>query len=79
MTEKIIHNIRISYDETDERVIDFVKYLKAEERKEELKSYYEKAHNQGENGLVYLNDKFGNEFSFECTGNHICSLKLRGM
>lgn len=78
MSDTIIHNIRISYDESHERVIDFVKYLKDEKRKEELKSYYNEARHS-ENNKIYLNDKFGNEFTLECTGEHKCDLRLRGM
>ena len=78
MSDAIIHNIRISYDETDDRVRNFVKYLKNEDRKEEVKSYYESARNAGSDGQIYLSDKFGNEFSLECSGEHICHLNLRG-
>ncbi|MEI8270470.1 MAG: hypothetical protein WCG45_03810 [bacterium] len=78
MSDIIIHNIRISYDETDERVRNFVKYLKSEDRKEELRSYYNKARNEEGDGQIYLSDKSGNEFNLECTGEHICHLNLRG-
>jgi len=78
MSDTIIHNIRISYDESHERVIDFVKYLKDEKRKEELKAYYTEARHS-ENNKIHLNDKFGNEFTLECTAEHKCDLRLRGM
>ncbi len=73
-----MHNIRVSYDESHERVRDFVKYLQASERKEELKAYYEEAKRSSDR-KIHLNDKFGNEFTLECTGEHICNLRLRGM
>ncbi|MEK7572596.1 MAG: hypothetical protein AAB493_01935 [Patescibacteria group bacterium] len=78
MSDTTIHNIHISYDESHERVKDFVKYLKAEERKEEMKAYYEEAIHSEDN-KIHLNDKLGNEFTLECTNEHRCNLKLRGM
>ena len=78
MSDTTIHNIHISYDESHGRVRDFVKYLKAEERKEEMKAYYEEACHSEDN-KIHLNDKLGNEFTLECSDEHRCSLKLRGM
>ncbi len=79
MSDITIHNIHISYDETDDRVRDFVKYLKGEGRREEFRAYYEKARSSGKDGQIYLSDQFSNEFSLECMGEHICRLGLRGM
>jgi hypothetical protein len=79
MTDTIIHNIRISYDEEHERVRDFIEYLKNDKRKEELRAYYEEARHRGQDNKIHLNDKFGNEFTLECHGEHLCSLRLRGM
>ena len=79
MSDIIIHNIRISYDESHERVRNFVKYLQNSERKEEIKAYYEEARHHSKDNKIHLNDKFGNEFTLECNGEHICYLRLRGM
>jgi hypothetical protein len=78
MSDIIIHNIHISYDESHGRVRDFVKYLQDEKRKEELRAYYEEAKHNKDN-KIHLNDKFGNEFTLERTGEHNCLLRLRGM
>ena len=78
MSDLVIHNINISYDESDERVRDFVKYLKGVERKEEMKAYFEKTKNS-ENNKINIDDKFSNEFTLEYLGGHNCTLKLRGM
>jgi hypothetical protein len=78
MSDIVIHNIRISYDESHERVRNFVKYLQREEGKEEMRAYYEEARHSKDN-KIHLNDKFGNEFTLEKTGEHNCSLRLRGM
>jgi len=78
MSDTTIHNIHVSYDESHERVKNFVKYLKAEERKEEMRAYYEEA-NHSEDNKIHLNDKLGNEFTLECIDEHRCNLKLRGM
>jgi hypothetical protein len=76
MSDTFIHNIRISYDESDERVRDFVGYLKDEKRKEEMKKYYGEAR---QNNKIYINDSFNNEFTLTYVGNYNCSLGLRGM
>lgn len=78
MSDIIIHNVRVSYDESHERVRNFVKYLQSSERKEELKAYYKEAHQSVDN-KIHLNDKSGNEFTLECNGEHNCTLRLRGM
>jgi len=78
MTDTTIHNIRVSYDESDERVRNFIHYLKNESRKEELLADYEKTQQAPEN-QIYLEDSLGNEFTFFCGKSHNCSLKLRGM
>jgi hypothetical protein len=77
MTDKTIHNIRLSYDESDERVRNFVEYLKSEARKDVVKNYYESTMSRPEK-LQYINDEFGNEFILTCTNGHNCALKLRG-
>jgi hypothetical protein len=79
MSDIIIHNINISYDESHERVRDFVKYLQNEERREEVKAYYDEAYHRSKDNKIHLNDKFGNEFTLECTNEHNCHLGLRGM
>jgi len=73
MTDITIRNIRISYDESDERVRSFIDYLKNEKRKEELKAYYKEAQHSEDN-RIYLNDKLGNEFTLESIGEHLCTL-----
>ena len=70
--------MRISYDESHERVRNFVDYLKDEKRKEEIKAYYEETKHSKDN-KIHLNDKFGNEFTLEKIGEHNCTLRLRGM
>jgi len=77
MSDLIIHNINISYDESHQRVRDFVKYLQGEERKEEMKAYYNEAR-RSKDGKIHLNDKIGNEFTLICGDNHNCTLRLRG-
>ena len=79
MTDTVIHNTRVSYDEDDERVRAFVKHLKNIEMKEEFRNSYEKARHGSEDKRVYLSDSLGNEFTLECEGEHICNLRLRGM
>lgn len=78
MSDIVIHNIRVSYDETDERVRDFVKYLRGEGRKEELREYHNKALQVKEDNKIYLSDRAGNEFTFKCTREHNCTLGFRG-
>ncbi|HNW71563.1 MAG TPA: hypothetical protein PKZ36_02305 [Candidatus Paceibacterota bacterium] len=78
MTDIIIHNIKISYDESHERVRDFVKYLKDEKRKEELKGFYEEIRHSKDN-KIHINDIHNNEFTLERVGEHMCTLNLRGM
>ena len=78
MSDLTIHNINVSYDESHQRVRDFVTYLKSDKRKEEMKAYYDEArHSKDEK--IYLNDKIGNEFTLVCDDNHNCILRLRGM
>jgi|WetSurMetagenome_2_1015567.scaffolds.fasta_scaffold1432268_1 hypothetical protein len=79
MSDAIIHNIRISYDDSHDRVREFVKYLQDDKRREEVKAYYEEAYHHSKDNKIHLNDKFGNEFTLECPGEHICHLGLRGM
>lgn len=75
MTDVTIHSIRLSYDETDERVRSFVNFLK--NRKEEFISYHNLAKS------IFPEEKYivrgGDEFSLVCDRNHKCILKLRGM
>ena len=78
MSDLVIHNINVSYDESHERVRDFVKYLQADERREEVKAYYDEAKRSADN-KIHLNDKQGNEFTLICTSEHNCTLRLRGM
>ena len=78
MSDTIIHNINISYDESHERVRSFVKYLKADERKQEMKDYYDEAQNASDK-KIHINDENGNEFTLICDDNHNCTLRLRGM
>jgi hypothetical protein len=78
MSDIVIHNINVSYDESHERVRNFVEYLQGEDRKDEMKAYYEEAR-RSENGKLHLSDKMNNEFTLICQENHICFLRLRGM
>ena len=78
MTDIVFHNTHVSYDESHERVRNFVVYLKDEKRKDEMKAYYEQALKAADN-KIHLNDKFGNEFTLICNSGHNCELRLRGM
>lgn len=78
MSDIVIHNINVSYDENHERVRNFVEYLQGERMKDEMKAYYEEAR-VTEDGKIHLNDKMNNEFTLICKENHICFLRLRGM
>jgi hypothetical protein len=78
MSDLTIHNINVSYDESHQRVKDFVEYLKSDSRKDEVKAYYDEAKKSSEN-KIHLNDKYGNEFTLICNGSHSCTLRLRGM
>ena len=77
MSDLTVHNIHVSYDESDERVRNFVKYLKEEERKEEMKGYYREAIHSPD-GRVYLSDKNGKDFTLICNVGYNCALGLRG-
>ena len=78
MSDIIIHHLKIFYDESDERVIAFIKYLKRESAKEELDGYYREALSN-KDGKLYVKDKVGNEFTLICSQGHNCVLKLRGI
>lgn len=78
MSDLVIHNVNISYDESDERVRNFIVYLKNPDRKEEMRKYYEQARQNLEH-KAYLTDKLGNEFTLVCGDGHNCTLRLRGM
>ncbi|KKQ87945.1 MAG: hypothetical protein UT09_C0007G0028 [Parcubacteria group bacterium GW2011_GWF2_38_8] len=78
MSDIVIHNIRVSYDESHERVRNFVEYLKNPDRKEELKAYYDETKSSGDH-KIHLNDKNDNEFTLICDSNHNCTLRLRGI
>ncbi|MEI6581164.1 MAG: hypothetical protein WCO07_03275 [bacterium] len=78
MSDTVIHNINISYDESHEEVRDFVNYLKSDKRKDEVKAYYEEARHSPGN-KIHLSDKFDNEFTLICEHEHVCYLRLRGM
>lgn len=78
MSDTIIHNIKVSYDESHDRVKNFVEYLKNEKRREEMKAYYEEA-KRSPHFKMHINDEHNNEFTLECEGDHRCDLRLRGM
>ena len=78
MSDLVVHNIRLSYDESDERVRNFIKYLKRDEMKEVMKDYYEKV-KQNPSNQIYISDKETNEFTLACDHSHNCILGLRGM
>ncbi|HEU0085939.1 MAG TPA: hypothetical protein VFQ59_03210 [Candidatus Paceibacterota bacterium] len=78
MSDIIIHHIKLTYDETDERVRDFVKHLKADKEKEDMEQYYLEAMMQKE-GKLNIEDMHGNEFTFYCQQGHMCRVGLRGM
>ena len=78
MSDLIIHNINVSYDESHDRIRNFVKYLKDEERREEMKAYFDEAKHSSD-GKIHLNDKHGNEFTLICNNGYNCTLRLRGM
>jgi len=76
MKNIMIHEINISYDDSHERVINFIEYLKSESMKEEVKAYYEAAKNKYDQ-KIHINDKHDNEFTLEYKGDHNCNLRLR--
>lgn len=78
MSDIIIHHIKISYDESDERVRKFVGYLKSKGAKSELEGYYKDALKQ-KDGKLHISDREGNEFTILCLSGHNCRLRLRGM
>lgn len=78
MSDLVIHNVNISYDESDERVRNFIGYLKSPDRTEEMRNYYREVKSSVDN-QIYLSDQFGNEFTLEYLGGHNCRLGLRGM
>lgn len=78
MSDTVVHNLRVSFDETDERVRDFVKYLKSEKGKEEMIKYYTQASSSSDK-KTYINDLEGNEFTLIHNGGYNCLLVLRGM
>lgn len=77
MSDLVIHNVNVSYDESDERVRNFVQYLKSYDRTEEMRKYYGEVKSSVDK-TINLSDQFGNEFTLEYLGGHNCSLKLRG-
>ncbi|MEI7810458.1 MAG: hypothetical protein WCI41_02795 [bacterium] len=78
MTDVVFHNIRVSYDESHERVRNFVTYLKDLKRKEEMTAYYDEARGHSD-GKIHIDDGKGNEFTLVCRSGHNCELRLRGM
>jgi hypothetical protein len=78
MSDTTIHNLNVSYDESHGRVRDFVEYLKSDNRKEEMRGFYEETKKSSDH-KIHLNDKHGNEFTLECSSDHNCKLRLRGM
>ena len=78
MSDLTIHNINVSYDESDERVRNFVKYLTREDKKDEMKGYYNQAL-QNPDGKLNLSDQENNDFTLVCSAGFNCTLGLRGM
>lgn len=77
MTDVILHSIRISYDETNEYVREFVDYLKKFKSKKDILAYYHNSINMPK-GEIYKINRAGQDFIFICSNNHSCILKLRG-
>ena len=75
MSDAIIHHINVSYDESDARVVAFVKHLKYAEG--ELEGYYRNALAE-KDGKTYATDREGNEFTLVASPGHNCLLYLRG-
>ena len=78
MSDTVVHNIKISYDESDERVRRFVGHLKSVGMKEEMRKYHDEALGSSDK-KIHLTDDAGNEFTLSCPDMHICNLKTRGM
>ncbi len=78
MLNIVIHEINISYDDSHERIKNFIEYLKLESMREEIKAYYEAVKIDYEK-KIHINDKYGNEFTLEYKGNHKCNLRLRNI
>lgn len=78
MSDLIIHHIKVSYDESDERVRSFIKHLQGDKGRDDLEKYYQEALEQ-KDGKLHVEDTAGNEFTFHCRSGHICSVRLRGM
>lgn len=76
MKNTIIHEINISYNDSHERVNNFIEHLKSESMREEMKAYYEAAKKNYEQ-KIHINDKYNNEFTLEYKGDHNCVLRLR--
>lgn len=76
MTDTVIHSIRVSYDQTDDRVRKLVSYLKGDDKKNEMMAYYNNAKEiHPDKKYITL---FGDDFSLTCDSSHKCILKLRG-
>jgi hypothetical protein len=78
MSDTVIHNIKVAYDESRAEVRNFANHLKNDKRREEMKIYHDEARHSPDN-KINLDDEYGNEFTLICEQEHICSLKLRGM
>jgi len=78
MSDLIIHHVNISYDESDERVRNFIQYLNSDSRKDLMMFYYKEAMKESSHSLS-LNDKDGNDFTLVCSDGFNCTLSLRGM
>lgn len=78
MSDTVVHNIKLSYDESDDRVRAYVSYLRGASAAENLKKYHDEALKSTEH-KIYLSDENGNEFTFTCDQVHICHLRTRGM
>jgi len=78
MINTIIHERNISYDETHERVRNFIEHLKEYENAEEFKGFCHEARDS-EDGKVHLNDSEDNQFTLEYTGDDHFILRLRNL
>lgn len=78
MSDIIVKHIKITYEEGDERVRSFVKFLQSDRSDNVLTKYYQQAILE-KDGILNVSDKAGNEFTFVCNNAHRCNLQLRGM
>ena len=78
MSDTVVHNIKIAYDESDERVRNFIAYLKSIKMRDEIRKYHDEAL-RGVDKKINIVDDEGNEFTLTCADLHLCTLRLRGM